>query len=228
MPRLANLALGLALVLGLVARPAAARQDVPHAEPGTAAELAADATHDQAEAQDEKSQLLAPQLPLAVYTLIVFGLLLALLYRFAWGPLTEALHAREHRLQHAFDEAQRARSEAAALLEQHRQQMAQAHNQVRALIDEARRDAQATADEIVRKAQAEAEASKQRAHREIGTAKDEALMEIWSRSADLAVGVAQRVLARELGPEDHRRLVARATEQLAAARAGHPGGGDGA
>jgi F-type H+-transporting ATPase subunit b len=94
--------------------------------------------------------------------------------------------------------------------------MATAADQVRALIEEARRDAQATADEIIRKAQAEAEASRDRAQREIGLARDEALVEIWSKTADLAVLVAGRVLSRELNQDDHRRLVASAMGELPA------------
>ena len=46
-----------------------------------------------------------------------------------------------------------------------------------------------------------------RAERDIVTARDQALMELWTKSAELAVSVAGRVLARDLGPDDHRRLL---------------------
>lgn len=172
-----------------------------------------------AHGEEGDTNILAFQPALATYTLIVFALLLYVLWRYAWGPLSKALEAREHKLQHAFDEAERARNEAAALLEQHRQQMASAQDQVRAIIEEARRDAQSTADNILKKAQEEAEASRARAQREIGIAKDEALTEIWSKSADLAVSIAHKVLSRELSEEDHRRLIRSATEALPQATA---------
>src|SRR5205823_13920536 len=91
---------------------------------------------------------------------------------------------------------------------------ARATEQVRAILDEARRNAQAAADEIVKKAQAEAQASRKRAEREIGNARDQALAEIWTKTADLAVTVAGRVLAREMNPEDHHRLVQVALHEL--------------
>ena len=64
------------------------------------------------------------------------------------------------------------------------------------MLDEARQDAQATADEIVKQAQAEAEAARERAERDIATARDQALAEIWTKTADLAVSVAGKVLAK--------------------------------
>ena len=68
--------------------------------------------------------------------------------------------------------------------------------------------------------QAEAEASRQRAERDIASARDQALVEIWSKTAELAVTVAGRVLARDLGPDEHRRLIEVAINELPAAPSG--------
>ena len=103
-----------------------------------------------------------------------------------------------------------------AIAADNRRQLAAAGDQIRAMLDEARKEAAATADSIVRKAQQEAEAGRQRAEREIGGARDQALMEIWSKTADLAVSVAGRVLSKELGEADHRRLVEVALNELPA------------
>jgi F-type H+-transporting ATPase subunit b len=161
--------------------------------------------------------------PLALTTLIVFVVLLAVLYKFAWGPLAQALHDREHNMEETLHAAEHARAEAERLLAEHRAQMSQAADQVRAIIEEARRDAQVTADDIQKKAQAEADASRQRAQRDIATARDQALVDIWSRTADLAVSVAGRVLSKQLTDDDHRRLVEVARNELPAAPKGHGG-----
>lgn len=169
--------------------------------------------------------ILAFQPELGLYTVIVFLVLLFVLWFFAWGPLSKALQKREQRMEQAFAEAERARAEAAALLDQHRQQMDQAAEQVRAIMEEARRDARTTAESILQQAQAEAEAVRQRAERDIGLARDHALMEIWTSSADLAATVARRVLSREMTEEDHRRLVQSAIDQLPERPNGHHQGG---
>jgi F-type H+-transporting ATPase subunit b len=151
---------------------------------------------------------------LALATLIVFGLLLLVLWKFAWGPLSKALADRERSQEETLRAAEHARSESERLLTEHRAQMAQAAEQVRALLDQARRDAEATSADIVRKAQTEAESSRDRARREIETARDQALSEIWTQTADLAVTVAGKVLSRELGDSEQRRLVEVAMNEL--------------
>ncbi len=48
-------------------------------------------------------------------------------------------------------------------------------------------------------------------------------MEIWSKTADLAVSVAGRVLDKELGESDHRRLVEVGPERAARRTVGSGG-----
>lgn len=165
---------------------------------------------------------LEPQPSLAIWTVVVFLGLLFVLGRFAWKPLLAALHQREEHLEHVLSETERARNESERLLAEHKAQLAAAEEQVRALIEEGRKNAQALSDEIVKKAQAESEATKERAERDIATAKDQALSEIWSKTADMAVSVASKVLGRSLSEDDHRRLVESAITELPAAN-GHGG-----
>jgi F-type H+-transporting ATPase subunit b len=159
---------------------------------------------------------------LAVWTVVVFLGLFAVLAKFAWKPLLGALHQREEHLEHVLLETERARNESEQLLARHRKQMDETADQVRALLENARREAQALADELMQKARTEADAERDRARRDIESARDQALSEIWQKTADLAVSVAGRVLSRELGPDDHRRLVSAALSELPPAPAhGH-------
>ena len=221
MPRQSVLALGLAMALALASpsrgQPAHAPEPA-HAAPEVAPAGGGHADPGHAGASAEPN-ILEPQPSLAIWTVVVFLGLFLVLRQFAWGPLSKALHQREEHMEHVLLDAERARNESERLLGEHRKQMAAAADEVRALIEEARRDAQAAGDEIIRKAQAEAEASRDRAQREIGLARDQALVEIWSKTADLAVSVAGRVLSRELNESDHRRLIASAMGELPASPA---------
>jgi F-type H+-transporting ATPase subunit b len=174
-------------------------------------------------AAHEEPNILEFKPSLAIATLVVFLLLLGILWKFAWGPLTVALHDREERMRLTLEETERARADADRLLAEHRLQMEKAGEQVRALLDDARKSALANADEIVKKAQGEADANRERAVRDIGTARDQALQELVTRSADLAVGIAGKVLDREIRPEDHARLIADAMAQLPATPANGQG-----
>jgi F-type H+-transporting ATPase subunit b len=212
--------LALLLAFGPSSRPVFAQE--PRGDHGAAAQKPGGEPATAVEPHGEKTpDIMEVQSPLAIWTLIVFLGLMLVLGKFAWKPLMKALDEREAHLEHVLLDSERARNEAEALVAQHRRELAQAADQVRALMEQARKEAQASADSILRRAQAEAEAARGRAEREIANARDQALMEIWTKTADLAVSVAGRVLTRELNESDHRRLVEVALGELPAN--GQPG-----
>lgn len=151
---------------------------------------------------------------LAIWTVVVFAGLFALLTKFAWTPLSEALHAREEHLKTTLLQTERARDDAAALLAEHRKLMAEVDDKARDLLYQAHRKGETAAAELLRKAQGEAEAARDRAQREIASARDQALAEIWTKTADAAVSVAAKVLARDLGDDERRRLFDDAVRSL--------------
>lgn len=189
-----------------IAQAAAHNDETPHA-PG----------HKEA---DENPDILEFKPSLAISTLLIFGILLGVLWKFAWGPLSKALDAREAHNQATLAAADHARAEGERLLAEHKAQLAGAADQIRAIIEQGRKEAETAAQSIVTKAQAEAEHSRDQARKEIDTARDQALTEIWTKAADLAVGVAGKVLGREMSGDDKRRLADAAIQSLPAAN-GH-------
>jgi F-type H+-transporting ATPase subunit b len=162
---------------------------------------------------------------LAVWTLVVFLLLLYVLGRFAWKPLLAALHSREQHLEHVLLETERARNESETNLAEHRKLMARAGDEVRGILEKARKEAESTAENLIKQAQGEAELAKQRAQRDIVSARDQALAEIWQQTADMAVSVAGKVLSKELSDTEHRRLLEVAIKELPAQAATNGHGG---
>jgi F-type H+-transporting ATPase subunit b len=178
---------------------------------------AAPAAHGAADAHaPAQPNILEPQAPLAIWTVAVFVVLLLILGKFAWKPLLKALHDREEHMEHCLLEAEKARNDAERMMAENQRNLAKAADQVRALLDEAKQGAEVVAASIVQKAQAEADASRERAEREIGNARDQALTEIFSKTAELAVSVAGRVLSRDLTDADQHRLIEAAMLELPA------------
>jgi len=165
----------------------------------------------------ESPNPIKPEPGLAIWTVFVFLGLLFVLGRYAWKPLIHALHEREKHLEHVLTETERARNESEANLAEHRKLMARAGDEVRGILDKARQEAQTAADLLVKQAQGEAELARQRAQRDIASARDQALAEIWQKTAEMAVSVAGRVLAKELSDTEHRRLLDVAIQELPAA-----------
>ncbi len=145
---------------------------------------------------------------LAIYSFVVFIILMAILTKFAWKPISEALDKREQTVASNIAKAQGAADEAKVMLAQYQQQLAGAADQVRAMLDEARRDAETTKAAIIEEAKKSAEAEHDRAVRDIKTATDSALQQLAEKSADLAVDLAGKVLQSKLTKADHQQLVA--------------------
>jgi F-type H+-transporting ATPase subunit b len=182
---------------------------------------------DPAHGGEEKPNVFQWQLDLGIWTLVVFGLLMFVLGKVAWGPMLQGLHRREQNIQSAIDEAQKTRDEAQNLRVQLEKQLAGAHDKVREIVDEGRRAAQQMHEEMTGKARAEIQTERDRLRREIETAKDQALQELWNQSAQLATLISAKAIRRQLTPDDHRRLVDEALGELRQAGEGwqRDGGG---
>jgi F-type H+-transporting ATPase subunit b len=151
---------------------------------------------------------------LAIFTFIVFLLLVGVLWKFAWGPISHGLEKREHHIADQIAAAERANVEAKQMLSEYERKLASAQDEVRAIIDEARRDAAATQQEMVAQARADAAAEMDRAKREIQTAKDQALRELAETSANLAVELAGKIIRTQLDATKHAQLVTEALSQF--------------
>lgn len=147
------------------------------------------------------------QSDLAIWTAVIFGVLLLVLKKFAWGPIVEGLEKREQRIAENIAAAEKANEDARLMLAEYERKLAASADEVRAILDEARRDAEHTQQEILAKARADAQAERDRALREIETAKDGALKELGERTADLAVELAGKIVGSRLNSGDHQRLI---------------------
>jgi F-type H+-transporting ATPase subunit b len=150
----------------------------------------------------------------ALWTLVIFGLVILVLGKFAWGPVLKGLQAREHFIRDSLRQAKEDREAAQARLEEYDAKLATARAEARAIVEEARRDGDVLKRKLDEEARAESERTIARALREIGLAKDAAVQELYQASAALAAQLAERVIRRELAPGDHERLIAEAIEEL--------------
>lgn len=160
---------------------------------------------------------------LGLWTLIVFGILVYVLGKFAWGPIMTGLQKREDTIAGYHSEAEKARAEAEKLLTEIKSQRAKASEQVSALIAEARRDADAFRETEKARTAGDIQAERERMKREIEVARDQALAEIWDKTVQLAALVSSKAIGRVVTTDDHRRLIdeslAELNERLTGAKA---------
>lgn len=150
----------------------------------------------------------------AIWTLVVFGLVVFVLGKFAWGPILSGLQDREKFIRTSLEEARADRKAAEARLAEYTEKLNASRSEATAIVEEARRDADLVKRRIEEEAQAEAAKIIERAKREIGLAKETALKELYTVSAKLTTDVAGRILQREINPADHDRLIRESITRL--------------
>jgi F-type H+-transporting ATPase subunit b len=144
---------------------------------------------------------------LALWTLVVFLIVLAILSKFAWRPIVDGLQKREDEIAGQIAEAQRKNDEAKQILAEYEKKLADAAAEVRGLIEKGRRDAEQAGKELIDKAREEAGIEHQRAVQRIESATSAALKELAEKSATLAVDLAGKIVGSQLRPADHSRLI---------------------
>jgi F-type H+-transporting ATPase subunit b len=152
-----------------------------------------------------------------VWTAIVFLALLGILWRFAWGPILEAVEARESGIQSKLDEAASRNEEAAKLLAEHKEQLADARRQANELIAEGRAAGEHVRAEIEERARAESQAMVERARGEIERERDRAIDALRKESVDLALAAASRLMQENLDQDKNRQLVERYLSEMGSA-----------
>lgn len=153
-------------------------------------------------------------LGLSFWTLLVFLGLVFVLRKWAWGPILDAVDARERGIQAALDEAAGRNEAAAGLLAEHKEQLADARRQANELIAEGKAVGERVRKEIEEKARTEGQAIVERARVEIERERDAALDMMRRASVDLALAAASRLIQENLDQDKDRELVERYLSEM--------------
>lgn len=159
------------------------------------------------EAGAPKGGLINIQFNLMFWTLVIFGLLYFILKRFAFGPITAAVEAREKALEDAIEGAKRDREAAAALLREHQAAIEAARTEAQKLITDGRGIAEKVRADMIEQTRKEQQDMLERARREIDTEKSRAISELRKEAVELALAGASKVIEQNLESDKNRKLV---------------------
>ncbi len=151
--------------------------------------------------------LLDPHAGLMVWTLLIFVVLLAVLSKFAFKPLTAAVQARERALEEAIAGAKRDREEAARLLAEQRAQLEGSRGEAQRLIADARAAGERMRADLLEQTHLQQAELLERARRDIDAERDRAIADLRREAVDLALAGASKVIERNLDDAGNRRLV---------------------
>ncbi|WP_066296778.1 F0F1 ATP synthase subunit B [Bacillus sp. FJAT-29937] len=142
-----------------------------------------------------------------LFQLVMFIVLMALLKKFAWGPLMGIMKQREEHVAGEIEAAEQSRQEAKKLLEEQRSLLKQAREEAQGLIESAKKQGDIQREEIITAARSESERIKESAKLEIDQQKEKAVAAIREQVASLSVLIASKVIEKELSTEDQDKLI---------------------
>src|ERR671934_2173681 len=97
--------------------------------------------------EESGSFLVSPNVGLMIWTLLVFGISMYVLGKFAFPRIAEALDRRQKAIEDSIDAAERTRTEADEILAEYRERLAEAREQAEDIVARARKAGDRLEDE---------------------------------------------------------------------------------
>ncbi len=134
--------------------------------------------------------------------------------KFLFKPVMNLIARRQQELDDLYADADSARQEAKALEAEYARKLSDANDTGERIVKEAIARGQAREEEILRTANDQAAALMDKAAADIAMEKRRAINDAKNEISDMAMAIAEKVVARELTAQDHARLVDTFLEQL--------------
>ena len=158
--------------------------------------------------------LVQPDPGLFIWTILTFVVLVALLGKFAWGPLLGALDRRQAMITKSLDDAQKAKQELERLQQESTRIVTEARVEAEQIVSRSRSDAEQLREEIKQRSRAEAAAIVKTAEKQIQQETARALQQIRHEAVELSVAIASKILQRNVSKEDNERLIEETLKQV--------------
>jgi F-type H+-transporting ATPase subunit b len=158
--------------------------------------------------------LISPNVGLMIWTLLLFGISMYVLWKLAFPRISEALDRRQHAIEDSIDHAERVRSEADEILAEYRERLKEARQQADEIVARARQAGEMHEREAAEEAKDKREQLMEQTRRDIELETRRAIQEIRSEVADLTVLATEKVTRKTLTEDDQRRLVQDALSEL--------------
>ncbi len=139
--------------------------------------------------------------------LVAFAVVFFVIWKFAVPALNEMLANRQQAVKSELEEAEKAKAEAATLLDDYNKMKRGAVDEANQLVESARQSAESVREDIIAKANADAEEILTKARVEAQSEKERALQEARADVAALSLDLAEKVVAGSLDRDAQRGLV---------------------
>jgi F-type H+-transporting ATPase subunit b len=164
--------------------------------------------------ESDSPGLVDPVIGVMLWTLIVFGIVMLVLWKVVFPLITEALDKRTRMIEDSIDSAEKTKREADELLREYRERLSDARGQADDIVARARRTAETAENETIAEARAKREEMMEQTRRDIEAETRRAIQQIRAEVADLTVLATEKVTRKTLDSADQKRLVEEALAEL--------------
>src|SRR5688500_7708085 len=149
-------------------------------------------------------------------SIVNFLVLLYLLRRFMWGPITSTLDSRAAKIREGLELTESARREREQLKQEVERTISEARREAGAIAERTTKAAEAAAADIRAQAKTEADRIREKGREDAQHLHDQALAQLRTEVASMVVLAASRILGKEINAEQHHALIERSLDDAGA------------
>jgi F-type H+-transporting ATPase subunit b len=164
--------------------------------------------------QESVTQLLGLDWKLFIAQLVNFGIVLFVLTKYVFGPLSKNLEARRQRIQTSLESAKVIEAEAEALETKRQQTLGKARAEAAEILNKAKHDAEQVKAEVLTATKVEQERLLAQSKTQIAQETNEAVRAARGQLADIVVGASEKLLRQKIDKNRDEKLIKEMLEQL--------------
>ncbi|APT19065.1 ATP synthase F0, B subunit [Amylolactobacillus amylotrophicus DSM 20534] len=142
-----------------------------------------------------------------LFYLLTFAILMILVGKFAWGPVTAMMEKRREQVTYDLDHAADLNKKATELVAAKTQALQNSKNEAVEIIANAKTNGENHKQKLLNDADKEAAEIREKANVAAVKAKEDALKEARAQVADLSVTIAEKLIQKELSEADQSELI---------------------
>jgi F-type H+-transporting ATPase subunit b len=154
---------------------------------------------------DETPNVIVPHIPELIVGTIAFAILVYVMLKFVFPRMEATFQARVEAIEGGIKKAEEAQAEANRVLEEYRQQLAEARTEAARIRDEARADAVSIREDMLNKAREDSERIITAGREALQTERQTLVRQLRAEIGELAVQLAGRIVGESLEDEARQR-----------------------
>jgi F-type H+-transporting ATPase subunit b len=149
---------------------------------------------------------------LVVAQLVNFGIVLFVLYKFAYGPILKTLNERTKKIDKGLKDAEEASKKMVEMGEKEKEVLVEARKAAQDILAKSEEQAKRNKDEIMLEAKAQAEKAIKDAQKKIEDEKNKMMAEVKGEIAGLVIRATEKLIGEKMDSQKDAELIAKVIE----------------